>query len=401
MSSDTEFSKDVRPATAVAAPTTGAIPRGTPHEAPQHYIELLALADIRINGDRPWDIQVYNTDLYKRLLRDGSIGLGESYMDGWWDCDQLDEMFTRLLSARLNERVTGPAKLKLAMSALAYQVVNFQSIKRAFHVGEAHYDIGNDLYRRMLDPRMIYSCAYWAEADNLADAQTHKLDLICRKLQLKPGMTLLDIGCGWGGMAAYAAEHYGVEVTGVTISKEQQKLAQETVQGLPVDIRLEDYRSLTGQFDRIVSVGMFEHVGIKNYQTYFNKVAELLSDDGIFLLHTIGDEVTTKAPEPFIHKYIFPNGKIPSRKEITDTSVDILRLEDWHNFGPDYDRTLMAWADNIQDAWGDLPEYDEAFRRMWRYYLHSCAGFFRSRQGQLWQLVFTKPMNLNEYRSVR
>lgn len=401
MTSHTQSSKARAAVDATAASPVQSVSRGTEHSPHPYFVQLLESADIRINGDRPWDIQVYNTGLYRRVLRDGSIGLGESYMDGWWDCESLDGMFTRLLSARLNEAVTGLAKLKLAFSAVAYKLLNFQSIKRAFHVGEAHYDIGNDLYRRMLDARMIYSCGYWAEADNLDDAQTHKLDLICRKLKLEPGMTLLDIGCGWGGMAAYAAEHYGVTVTGVTISREQQKLARETVQGLPVEIKLQDYRSLTGQYDRIVSVGMFEHVGVKNYPTFFNKAAELLKDDGIFLLHTIGDETTTSAPEPFIHKYIFPNGKIPSRQEITETSLELLRLEDWHNFGPDYDRTLMAWAENINAVWSELPQYDERFRRMWRYYLYSCAGFFRSRQGQLWQLVFTKPTNHQEYRSLR
>lgn len=401
MNSDTDTSKQATAATRTAAPPLHTVPTGSEHSPSDYFEQLLALADIRINGDRPWDIQLYNSGLYKRILRDGSVGLGEAYMDGWWDCEQLDEMFSRLLSARLNERVRGLARLKLIFSAVAFQLLNFQSIKRAFHVGEAHYDIGNDLYRRMLDPRMIYSCGYWAEADNLADAQTQKLDLICRKLKLEAGMKLLDIGCGWGGMAAYAAENYGVEVTGVTISREQQKLACETVQGLPVEIRLQDYRSLSGQYDRIVSVGMFEHVGVKNYRTFFTKAAQLLSDDGIFVLHTIGDEITTKAPEPFIHKYIFPNGKVPSRQEITDNSVGLLRLEDWHNFGPDYDRTLMAWAENIDSAWADLPDYNERFRRMWRYYLRACAGYFRSRQGQLWQMVFTQLNELKEYRSVR
>ncbi|WP_108164922.1 cyclopropane fatty acyl phospholipid synthase [Saccharospirillum sp. MSK14-1] len=401
MNSDTDTSKTLGSSAPPADANAAAFARGTQHTPPDHFVQLLALADIRINGERPWDIQIYNTAFYKRILRDGSIGLAESYMDGWWGCEQLDEFFTRVLRARLNDRVGLLVKLKLALSAVAYQLLNFQSIKRAFHVGEAHYDIGNDLYRRMLDPRMMYSCGYWTKADNLADAQTDKLDLICRKLKLEPGMKLLDIGCGWGGMAAYAAEQYGVEVTGVTISREQHKLACEMVQGLPVDIRLQDYRSLTGHYDRIVSVGMFEHVGVKNYRTFFTKAAELLSDDGLFLLHTIGDEITTKAPEPYIHKYIFPNGKIPSRQEITRSSIDLLRLEDWHNFGPDYDRTLMAWADNINKAWEELPQYDERFQRLWRFYLYSCAGFFRSRQGQLWQLVFTKPSFHHEYRSVR
>jgi cyclopropane-fatty-acyl-phospholipid synthase len=369
---------------------------------PEPYASFLRKADVQINGQRPWDIQLYDARLFSRITRDGSLGFAEAYMDGWWDCDQLDELFTRLLGARVHTQLTGLAKLKLVSRALAYKLVNYQSIKRAFHVGEHHYDIGNDLYRRMLDPRMIYSCGYWAKADNLADAQTAKLDLVCRKLGLQPGMKVLDIGCGWGGMAAYAAEHYGVRVTGITVSREQQKLASETVQGLPVEIKLADYRTLTGHYDRILSIGMFEHVGVKNYRTYFNKVTELLTDDGLFLLHTIGDEQPTSAPEPFIHEYIFPNGKIPSRKEINDTSFGVLRLEDWHNFGPDYDRTLMAWAANFEAAWPQLADhYEERFRRMWRFYLYSCAGFFRSRLGQLWQLVFSKPGNRAVYRSLR
>lgn len=369
---------------------------------PDFFVKLLEPADIRLNGDRPWDIRVHNPKLYQRVMRDGSIGFGEAYMEGWWDCDRLDEMFTRLLGAGINQKVSGLMRVKMALSALNYRLVNFQSIKRAFHVGEHHYDIGNDLYRRMLDPLMNYSCGYWAEADNLVDAQVAKIDLACRKLKLEPGMKLLDIGCGWGAMALHAAKHYGVEVTGVTVSREQKKWADQLTGDLPVSIELMDYRSLTGRYDRIVSIGMFEHVGVKNYRTYFRKAFELLADDGLFLLHTIGDEHASAAPEPFIHKYIFPNGKIPSRKEITDTSFGLLRLEDWHNFGPDYDRTLMAWADNISRAWPELGDrYDESFRRMWMYYLYSCAGFFRSRQGQLWQLVFSKPGNTNEYRSLR
>lgn len=369
---------------------------------PEPYASLLHAADVRVNGERPWDIHLHDSRLFHRVTRDGTLGFAEAYMDGWWDCNQLDELFTRLLGARVHTQLKGLAKLKLLGRSLAYKVVNFQSIKRAFHVGEHHYDIGNDLYREMLDPRMIYSCGYWATANSLEEAQVAKLDLVCRKLGLKPGMRVLDIGCGWGGMAAYAAEHYGVEVTGITVSREQQKLAAETVQGLPVTIELADYRSLTGHYDRILSIGMFEHVGARNYRTYFKKVTDLLADDGLFLLHTIGDEHQTGATDPFIHEYIFPNGKIPSRKQINDGSFGLLRLEDWHNFGPDYDRTLMAWAANFEAAWPKLAShYEERFHRMWRFYLYSCAGFFRCRIGQLWQLVYSKPENRMLYRSLR
>jgi len=363
---------------------------------------LLALADIQVGGQRPWDIQVHNDATYSKTITDGSIGFGESYMAGWWDCDALDDMFTRLLRARLPSKLRGLAKVKLLISAAQHTLFNHQSRRKAFEVGRAHYDIGNELYRRMLDSSMSYSCGYWAQADTLEQAQYDKLDLICRKLQLAPGMTLLDIGCGWGGLAEHAARHYGAQVTGITISEQQQALAQKRVAGLPVTIKLIDYRDLNGQFDRIGSVGMFEHVGPKNYATYFRTVAALLAHDGLFLLHTIGEEKTSHSPDGFTHKYIFPNGKVPSREQINHASLNLLRLEDWHNFGPDYDKTLMAWAANFERHWSELAShYSERFYRMWRYYLASCAGYFRARNGQLWQLTFSHPHRHKPYRSLR
>lgn len=363
---------------------------------------LLALADIRINGSRPWDMQVHNPDLFTRVLRQGSLGLAEAYMDGWWDCQRLDQFFTRALSANLAARLGVWNTTKLAASALWHSLVNLQTQRRATIVGEVHYDIGNDLYRRMLDPTMSYSCGYWRHARSLTEAQQHKLDLTCRKLELKPGMSLLDIGCGWGGLAEYAARHYGVTVTGVTISREQQKLAEQRVAGLPVAIFLQDYRELSGRFDRIVSVGMFEHVGAKNYRTYFETARRLLQPDGLFLLHTIGQEKTGHRPDPFINKYIFPNGSVASRKYLSDASLGLFRLEDWHNFGPDYDHTLMAWAENFKQGWPEIKDdYSDRFYRMWLYYLYCCAGFFRSRNGQLWQLVFSHPERREPYLSLR
>lgn len=363
---------------------------------------LLDYADIQINGDRDWDIQVHNPDIYYRLLSHGTLGFAEAYMDGWWDCRRLDQMLTRVLAADINKKMTGLARLKFIAHLCWHALCNSQTESRAFEVGEVHYNIGNDLYRRMLDPTMSYSCGYWAQADNLVDAQRNKLELICQKLQLEPGMTLLDIGCGWGGLAEYAARHYKVRVTGITVSSEQKKLAEQRVAGLPVDIQLIDYRSLEGRFDRIASVGMFEHVGPKNYRTYFKTAKKLLAPEGLFLLHTIGEERTSNAPDPFINRYIFPNGKVASRKHLSDASAEILRLEDWHNFGLDYDRTLMAWAENFENYWDDLKaNYSDRFYRMWRYYLYSCAGFFRSRKGQLWQVVFAHPQRRAEYRSLR
>ncbi|CNL69442.1 cyclopropane fatty acyl phospholipid synthase [Yersinia aleksiciae] len=350
--------------------------------------EMLNRADIEINGSRPFDIQVNNPDFFKRVLQEGSLGLGESYMDGWWECDRLDIFFQRVLRAGLENQL--PHHLKDTLRIAAARVINLQSKKRAWIVGKEHYDLGNDLFSLMLDPNMQYSCGYWKDATTLEQAQENKLRMICEKLQLAPGMKLLDIGCGWGGLAAYAARHYGVSVSGVTISAEQQKLAQKRCEGLDVAILLQDYRDLNEQFDRIVSVGMFEHVGPKNYRTYFDVVNRNLKPDGLFLLHTIGANRTDLSIDPWINKYIFPNGCLPSVKHIAQASEPYFIMEDWHNFGSDYDRTLMAWYTRFQAAWPSLAEnYSSRFERMFSYYLNACAGAFRARDIQLWQILFS------------
>jgi len=285
---------------------------------------------------------------------------------------------------------------------LRHALVNLQSKRRAFLVGEHHYNIGNDVFATMLDSTMSYSCAYWQQATTLEEAQQNKLDLICRKLDVHPGERLLDIGCGWGGLARYAAENYGVEVFGITVAKEQQNLARERCAGLPVRIELMDYRDLVGQFDKVVSVGMFEHVGPKNYNAFFVIVERLLKDQGLFLLHTIGNYLTTRKLDPWIDKYVFPNGRLPSGAEIANAVEGRFLIEDWLNFGADYDRTLMAWSENFKRGWPALKDtYGERFYRMWTYYLMSCAGYFRSRQGQLWELVLSKRARSGIYRSVR
>jgi cyclopropane-fatty-acyl-phospholipid synthase len=364
--------------------------------------DLVAEAGVRFNGDAPWDIQVLDERVYQMVLAKGSLGFGEAYMDGLWECERLDLLFHRLLNVDADEKLGGWAKIRLLGEILRHRLFNLQSTRRAFQVGKEHYDIGNDVFEAMLDPTMSYSCAYWHEAADLEEAQRNKLDLICRKLELQPGERLLEIGCGWGGLARFAAEHYGVEVVGVTVSKEQQKLARERCADLPVTIELRDYRDLSGRFDKAVSVGMFEHVGPKNYAIYFDTVRRLLKDEGLFLLHTIGNYVTSPKTDAWIDKYIFPNGKLPSAKELASVVEGRFLIEDWHNFGTDYDRTLMAWWANFERAWPRLEaRYGERFYRMWKYYLMCCAGFFRSRQGQLWQLVLGKRHRQGVYRSVR
>ncbi|WP_251309087.1 cyclopropane fatty acyl phospholipid synthase, partial [Halomonas sp. NCCP-2165] len=340
--------------------------------------QLLAGSGVTLNGNQPWDLRVYHPDFFSRVLHQGTLGLGEAYMDGWWECERIDEMACRLLLHGLGERAHTPTER--LMYRLQSGFFNLQSKARAYIVGEAHYDLGNDLFERMLDPTMCYSCGYWKEAKTLHEAQRAKLELACRKLELRPGMRVLDIGCGWGSFAEHAARHHGVEVTGITISREQAALARERCAGLPVEIRLQDYRELEGHFERIVSIGMFEHVGHRNYPTYFATVERLLAEDGLFLLHTIGSNSSEITADPWINKYIFPNGVLPSAADITATSEARLLMEDWQNFGADYDRTLMAWLANVDERWHEIAaNYNERTRRMFRYYLSACAGGFRAR----------------------
>lgn len=371
-------------------------------QAPPILQELAAIARIHFDGKAPWDIQVKDPAVYERILTKGSLGFGEAYMEELWDAEALDELFTRILQFDLDQKLTGWTKVRLLGEVLRQSLFNLQSTRRAFQVGEQHYDIGNDVFKAMLDRSMNYSCGYWLHADNLDQAQHDKMDLICRKLELKPGEHLLEIGCGWGSLARHAAKYFGVSVTGITVSREQQQLAQERCTGLPVHIELMDYRELQGQYDKLVSVGMFEHVGPKNYRAYFETATRLMKDDGLFLLHSIGIHASSRTVDPWIDKYIFPNGKLPSAREITSAFDKHFLIEDWHNFGQDYDRTLMAWWKNFDNAWPQLAsKYDRRFYRMWKYYLMSCAGFFRSRQGQLWQLVLSKRARNVMYRSMR
>jgi len=349
--------------------------------------DLLAKAGIRIDGDRPWDMRIHKPGALERAAARGSLGLGEAYVDGDWDAQRLDEFFERVLRARLDREVR---PLRLLPSILAARVFNHQSTRRAWRVGEVHYDLGNDFYQAMLGPGMAYSCGYWKNVGTLDEAQQAKLDLICRKLDLRPGMRLLDIGCGWGSLMAHAAANYGVECVGITISKEQAAYVAKHHSGLPVEARLMDYRSLGGSFDRIASVGMFEHVGSKNHLAFMRAAHRCLTDDGIFLLHTIGRNGRGRPSDPWIEKYIFPNGEVPSIDQIGDAISGLFVAEDMHNFGADYDKTLMAWHRNFEAAWPRFSAMGERFHRMWRYYLLSCAGAFRARDMQVWQWMLTK-----------
>ena len=357
---------------------------------------LLGQADIRIGGDRPWDLQVEDESFYPRVIAQGSLGLGETYMDGAWRAQSLDGLLERLMRAHVDEQVHGWAAI---LDGLRAHLINLQSHRRSFTVGERHYDLGNDLYRAMLGKRLVYSCGYWRDRNGAAlrdldAAQEAKLDLVCRKLGLKPGMHVLDIGCGWGEALKFAAERYGIVGVGVTVSHEQAEFARELCAGLPVEIRLQDYRDLDQRFDRIFSLGMFEHVGVKNYSAYFDVALRCLDraseGGGLFLLHTIGGNKSVSHTDPWIAKYIFPNSMLPSARQIAEHVENRFVIEDWHNFGADYDLTLQAWRANVEAAWDGLDaRYDERFRRMWRFYLAASMATFRTRHAQLWQLVLS------------
>jgi cyclopropane-fatty-acyl-phospholipid synthase len=308
-------------------------------------------------------------------------------MDGWWDCDRLDEFACRILRAKVDRKIHPRSNF---FHLLRAKLFNLQKPSRAFEIGRHHYDIGNDLYRCMLDQRMIYSCGYWQHAATLDEAQEAKLDLVCQKLGLQPGMRVLDIGCGWGGAAKFAAERYRVQVVGITVSREQAEYGRTLCKHLPVEIRFQDYRKAEGMFDRIFSLGMIEHVGYKNYGVFMRVVREHLCEDGLFLLHTIGGNRSVIGMDAWIARYIFPNSMIPSAKQLAGAIEDLFVLEDWHNFGYDYDKTLMQWFANFDENWSALKwKYDERFYRMWKFYLLSCAGAFRARKKQVWQLVLS------------
>lgn len=365
--------------------------------------DLLASANITINGTQLQDITIHNENLYNRVLRDGDLGLGESYMAGWWDANELDEFFAHIFEADLLN--AGNITPNLVAAVVSAKLFNQQKKQTAKADVSHHYDIGNDLYAAMLDKRMIYTCAYWKDAKTLEQAQEAKLDLICRKLQLKKGMTLLDIGCGWGGFAKYAAEKYGVKVTGITPAGEQVKLAKKNTKGLDVEILQLDYRDITGQFDRIVSIGMLEHVGGKNYNDFFKVCNNVLAPGGMMLHHTIGGTVKyNPGSARWMRKYIFPGTYIPTLGELADASTrSAFVVEDVHNLGPDYDKTLMEWYKRFDANYAKLDHtiYDEEFYRMWKYYLLVCAALFRTHGLQLWQVVFRRAERGDAYEAVR
>lgn len=347
---------------------------------------ILENAGISIGGSEPWSLHVHNDRLWERILSQQQLGFAEAYIEGWWDCESLDTMLSRLLSSDLTAVLkVGPS---LAFHILKSNILNFQTRGKSAKNAKFHYNIGNNLYQKMLDAEMVYSCGYWSKAQTLDQAQLDKFELIARKLHLEPGMRVLDIGCGWGGFLRFASENFGVTGVGISPAENQILIANQRKGNLPLTYLQQDYRDAQGEFDRIVSIGMMEHVGPKNYKTFFEKCESLLHADGMMLHHTIASNLSKKFTDQFFDKYIFPGGVLPSLAQIAGSVEKKFIIEDVHNFGPDYDKTLLQWHSRINGSWQDLPEYDERFKRIWNYYLCSSAAGFRVRKIQLLQVVF-------------
>ena len=351
-------------------------------------IGLLGDAGVRVNGSDPWDLQIKSDDFWTRLFAQGSLGLGEAYMDGLWECADLAEFFNRVLRFGINNKL--PVTANLVVQVAQAKLLNMQTIARSKRVAKMHYS-ETDAYKASLDARMTGSCGYWpAGVTNVDQAQEAKLDLVCRKIGLKAGQRVWDIGCGWGAFMGFAAERYGADCVGVTVSPDQAAYGRERYKGKKVEFQVKDYREFDGKTDHVVSMGMFEHVGHKNYRTYFEKARSVIKDDGLFMMHSIGQQRSTDTIEPWLEKYIFPGGVIPSMAQIGKAIDGLWSVVDVHNIGPHYDRTLVAWDENFVAKWPRQRDAQgERFYRMWRYYLLCCAGGFRARILQVWQFVLS------------
>ena len=360
--------------------------------AKEKIASILKKADIELNGSRPFDVKILDERVYSRVLGGGTLAIGESFMDGWWHVEDLSELVYRLYKAKIYQDLVAFDAWPLIIKGW---LTNLQSRARAFAVGLQHYDLGNDLYQAMLDKRMVYTSAIWRGAHTLEEAQEQKLEAICRKLGLKPGDRVLDIGCGWGSFMKYAAEKYQVSCVGLSVSTEQTKLGKELCAGLPIEFVVSDYRDYrpTEKFDHVVSIEMIEAVGPKNFRTFFQMVYDWLKPSGQFALQAIGSLDVKPVPSLWLDKYIFPNGISPSLPQLEEASHDLFRFEHLENIGPDYDKTLMEWWRRFHSSFQKLrennPKYNERFYRMWKFYLQSCAGLFRAKEATDWQIVFS------------
>jgi cyclopropane-fatty-acyl-phospholipid synthase len=363
--------------------------------------KLLAAADVQINGTRPWDMQVHNESTYARILKDGDLGAGESYMEGWWDCQQLGVMIEKVLRADVMSKVQLSLvdKAKAVWSMLTGSKSTGSSKEQLCY----HYDIGNDLYKAMLDPYMQYTCGFWRNgATTLEQAQLDKLDMICKKVNARQGCKWLDLGCGFSGLMKYATEKYSTVCTGYNLSTDQMGYGRDVLcAGLPITFVEGDFcKTLAsvkdGKFDVVTNVGSIEHCGVNRYREFMQNAYNCIADDGVFLTQSIlsGSKDTQYSFLAFLNKYIFPGGVSPTLTQLSQAMEGLFVIEDVHNFGEDYAKTLAAWHANLTQAWASLsannPKYTTKFKRMFDFYLLCCAGTFRARGLNLLQIVATK-----------
>jgi len=366
-----------------------------------------------VDGLNQWDPQVRDDDFFGMVAGDGMLGLGNAYVKGYWECEDLFEFFCRAIRGGLLEFMADSPVMKALMTA--YRTTNRQSQTQAKKNVVAHYDRGNDLFEAFLGKTMAYTCAVWdnpldlEEGETLDEAQERKLDRICQKLHLESGMRVLDIGCGWGPFMRYVAGHFEVEVVGITLSAEQIAYIEKRNGGfkhsgsLPIKAVLADFRTFdAGKFDRVLSIGMFEHVGRKNHEEYFKAVDRCLESDGLSLIHCFGkSDPRVPLIDPWTEKHIFPGMELPTVVDITTAMEGAFNLLDLEEMGQHYPKTLLAWSANFDCNWEQISHYGEEFRRMWRYYLLSCAAVFHVRKVLLWQVVFARKEDGQLYEPVR
>ena len=369
----------------------------------QKAVTLFAKADIKINGNRDWDIQVHDERFYSRLLFHGSIALGEAYVDGWWDCKDVEQFIYRVLHYRLVNSKTyelqhfGASFLKNTRF-IWKKLINPQSIRRAAKDVRYHYNLGNDLFAATLDETMTYTCGYFKDTNDLKQAQIDKMKLVCQKLNLQKGMRVLDIGCGWGSLAKYMADNYEVTVVGLTLSEEQKTFADNQCTNSDVTIELCDYRNHNGKYDRIVSIEMIEHVGAKNLKSFMQKADKNLNEDGLMLLQFDGKSESINWNYSWIEKYVFPGTVTPSMQQIAKSSENLFFLVDWHDFTKDYHLTMNCWHENFLKNWDNIKDnYDERFFRLWKFYLTCAPATALVNTQHLWQIVLQKNNSEKQY----
>jgi cyclopropane-fatty-acyl-phospholipid synthase len=344
-------------------------------------------------GEPRLEVVFHNAAILPRLMRSPSLEFGDAYVRGDIELrGSLSKLMQAIYLMKPEEISSFYRRSLLRLCAAPRKIVRNESIDNARH----HYNIGTDFYRLWLDPSMTYSCAYYPSgAEALADAQRLKLELLCRKARLQPGQHLLDIGCGWGSLLIHAARYHGVYTTGVTAAEDQahyvESIAHEDQLAGQIRVLSSDWRDLDGKFDRIISVGMFEHVGIKQYQEFFQQWRRLLADGGLSILHTIG-RMKPAASDPWITKHIFPGGYLPTLAEIAQCAAEAdLCVVDVENLKRHYARTLAHWLQNFEERIDVIAaRHGKPFARMWSLYLHGAEAAFRWGDLQLWQIVLAK-----------